>query len=139
MLALVLALLAAPALLVRTLRGGTDLPAGDHRLSWDGHDDEGRPAPPGYYLLTIESKSGGEAVRYDPSDSTGGELTQVSAARYDPAASAVRYALQKPSLLRIHLGLKGDGPLGREGPRRPTRCTTTGGTIDASATTPPPR
>ena len=98
-------------LLVRTLVAGSDLPAGDHRLSWDGRDDDGRTAPPGYYLLTIESKSGGEAVLYDPSDSTGGELTQVSAAGYDAGASAVRYALQKPSLLRIHLGLKGDGPL----------------------------
>ncbi len=98
-------------LLVRVLLKGEDLPAGDHRLTWDGRDDDGRVAPPGYYLLAIESEAGGKTVRYDPTEATGGELTQASAARYDAGRGLVSYALQKPSLLRIHLGLKDDGPL----------------------------
>jgi len=98
-------------LLVRVVLKGQDLPAGDHRLAWDGRDDDGRVAPPGYYVLTIESQAGGKTVRYDPTEATGGELTQASAARYDTGRGLVNYALQKPSLLRIHLGLKDDGPL----------------------------
>src|SRR5258708_3580912 len=39
--------------LIRALLKEEALPAGDHRLAWDGRDDGGRPAPPGYYLLTI--------------------------------------------------------------------------------------
>jgi hypothetical protein len=97
--------------LVRTLVKKEDLPAGDHRLAWDGRDDSGRRAPPGYYLLVIESVAGGETARYDPSETTGGDLTQASAVRFDRAAGLVRYAITRPALLRIHLGLKNDGPL----------------------------
>ena len=98
-------------LLVRTLVKNEDRPAGDQRVAWDGRDDSGRAAPPGYYLLVLESAAGGTVARYDPSDSTGGELTQASGVRFDREAGLVRYAVTKPALLRVQLGLKKDGPL----------------------------
>lgn len=45
--------------LVRTLFTGP-LPAGDHRLVWDGADERARPAPSGVYLLRLD---GGEDAR----------------------------------------------------------------------------
>jgi flagellar hook capping protein FlgD len=97
--------------LVRALLDGADLEAGDHTLSWDGRDDKGRPAPPAYYLLAIEAAAGGDKVRFDPSESTGGTLLAATDVKADAAKNVVRYALEKPSLVRILLGLKKDGPL----------------------------
>ena len=97
-------------LLVRSLEDD-DVPAGDRRLRWDGKDDLGRVAPPGYYLLTLEATGKDGTVRYDPSDATGGEATQAAAVAYDRAMGTVRYALQKPAIVRIQAGLKNDGPL----------------------------
>jgi hypothetical protein len=37
------------------------LPAGEHRLSWDGRDGQGRPVPPGVYFLRLESPDGSRA------------------------------------------------------------------------------
>ncbi len=96
--------------LVRALEQDADRPSGDHQIAWDGKDDTGREAPPGYYLLAIEARAGSEMVRYDPGESTGGEAFQA-AVGYDPGRRAVRYALQRPALVRILLGLKRDGPL----------------------------
>jgi len=45
-------------LLVRPQAVGSYLPAGDHRLSWDGGADVGRHMPPSTYPLTIVSKHG---------------------------------------------------------------------------------
>jgi len=97
--------------LVRTVQRVDELPAGDHRVAWDGSDDAQRLAPAGYYLLVIEAEKGGEKVVYDPTDATGGEIVQASAVGYDPRKGLVRYALTKPALVRIHLGLRNDGPL----------------------------
>src|SRR5206468_10880194 len=70
-------------LLVRFAQRPSELPAGDHRVSWDGRDDAGRSAPAGYYLLVVEAEGGGEKVVYDPTDTTGGEMMQASAIAYD--------------------------------------------------------
>ena len=40
--------------LVRTLIDGASWPAGRHNATWDGMDENGRPAPAGIYLATIE-------------------------------------------------------------------------------------
>jgi hypothetical protein len=29
--------------------------AGPHRVEWDGHDDDGRPAPAGVYLYVLHT------------------------------------------------------------------------------------
>jgi hypothetical protein len=101
----------ARGVLVRVLRPPADLAAGDQRLRWDGRDDEGRTAPAAYYLLVIEAESGGAKIRWDPAGTTGGEVIPATAVRYDPGAAAVRFALPKPALARILLGLKEDGPM----------------------------
>lgn len=41
--------------LMRTLIDGATQPAGRQRASWDGHDAEGRPAPAGIYLITLDA------------------------------------------------------------------------------------
>lgn len=46
---------------VRALAAGVRA-AGEHRLSWDGRDDEGRVAAPGLYFVRLQSE-GGSAVR----------------------------------------------------------------------------
>jgi len=97
--------------LVRTIQRSEPLPAGDHTIAWDGRDDQGRQAPPAYYLLGIDSEAGDTTARYDPSETTGGTLLQAAAVGFDPVKGLVHYALRRPSLVRIHLGLKGDGPL----------------------------
>jgi len=40
--------------LVRTLIDGASWPAGRQRVTWDGMDENGQPAPAGIYLCTIE-------------------------------------------------------------------------------------
>jgi hypothetical protein len=100
--------------LVRTLRAPAPLPAGDrHRLSWDGRDDEGRPAPPGYYTPALEIGAAGSRTRWDPAGLTGGSLSTATFLGYDAATGILRYAVTNPSLVRIHIGLNGDGPLMR--------------------------
>ncbi len=42
---------------VRRLTDAT-LPAGEHRLAWDGDDDAGRPLPSGPYLLHLVTGRG---------------------------------------------------------------------------------
>lgn len=101
----------ARGILVRTLRSPADLAPGDQRLSWDGRDDEGRTAPPAYYVLVLEAEAGDAKVRWDPTHSTGGDFVQASDIRYDAKAGAVRFALPKPALARVLLGLKEDGPV----------------------------
>ncbi len=97
--------------LVRTLDDKRAFPEGDQRIEWDGRDDSGRLAPPGYYLLTIDAESGGVNVRYDPTDSTGGKPFPAATASFDPASHLVRYALARSGIVQIRLGLKDDGPL----------------------------
>jgi flagellar hook assembly protein FlgD len=36
------------------------LPAGIHRLAWDGRDAGGRPLPPGIYFARLETDAGAE-------------------------------------------------------------------------------
>jgi hypothetical protein len=96
--------------LMARLMNEESVDAGDHRVTWGGFDDQGRRAPPGYYLLAIEAAAAGASVRYDPTDVTGGERINVRGARFDPIAGVVRYTINADALVRIHLGTKG-GPL----------------------------
>jgi hypothetical protein len=48
--------------LVRTLAAGS-LPAGHHRLTWDGRGDDGLPAASGVYLLSAEDGTRHHSVR----------------------------------------------------------------------------
>ena len=45
---------------VRYLEAGASLPAGVHRLAWDGRDAAGRPAAPGVYFASLDA--GGETA-----------------------------------------------------------------------------
>ena len=47
---------------VRTLASGMS-GAGLHQLTWDGRDSEGRPSPPGLYLIRVESMGRSMAKR----------------------------------------------------------------------------
>lgn len=46
--------------MVRDLHQGS-LPAGDHRLAWNGSDDAGRPVAAGSYLVRLETPAGAQA------------------------------------------------------------------------------
>jgi hypothetical protein len=46
--------------LVRRVQDGGVLPAGTHRLAWDGRDEGGRDVPPGVYFATVSA--GGESA-----------------------------------------------------------------------------
>lgn len=47
---------------VRTLARGAHA-AGAQDVRWDGHDDQGRPAPPGVYLCRLRALDRSEAIR----------------------------------------------------------------------------
>jgi hypothetical protein len=100
----------ARGVLVRELPTSS-LDASDHRVAWDGDDDQNRHAPAGYYLLVIQARNGDQTEVYDPTDSTGGDAVTASAVGYDASKYLVRYALTRPALVRIHLGLTNGGPL----------------------------
>jgi len=98
-------------LLVRTLSKGQPATRGTQTLSWNGRDDAGREVPDGYYLLMLRATLGDKTAVWDPSEATGGSLMTATAVKYDAGKGLISYALSKPALVRVHLGLKGDGPL----------------------------
>jgi len=49
--------------LVRAVSGGEESGAGTHTLIWDGHDDAGRPAPSGVYVVRLTAGARSAAGR----------------------------------------------------------------------------
>jgi hypothetical protein len=97
---------------VRSLGSAAVLPAGAHRVAWDGRDERGRPVPPEAYTYAIEvTDAAGAQVRWDVTDSTGGEEVPVERVRWEPESDALRYALPEPARVRIRIGMEPPGPL----------------------------
>jgi hypothetical protein len=97
---------------IRRVESRGELPAGDHKLIWDGRDEAGRPVPPEAYHYTLAARSAdGREVVHDLTDTTGGETLNVGALGYDAKAKRVTYVL--PALARVNLrvGLAEGGPL----------------------------
>lgn len=96
--------------LVRRVEGG-ELSAGDHAITWDGHDVRKRPVPPEAYVYTITATTAdGQRVTHDLTDLTGGEALTVKAPRWDPKTGQVHYVLDKPARVNIRFGLQEGGP-----------------------------
>lgn len=93
--------------LVRTLVAGERQEAGEHRAAWDGRDDEGRVVPDEAYTFTVETGSGD---RYDPEATTGGEVGDLTDARFDRQGGTVTYRLPAASRVLMRLGVR-NGPM----------------------------
>ncbi len=93
--------------LVRTLADAAPRDAGEHRDAWDGRDDGGRTVPDEAYLFTIETASGGV---FDPTTFSGGEVDDVTSARYDAEAGTFLYRLPAPARVLVRLGIE-SGPM----------------------------
>jgi hypothetical protein len=93
--------------LVRSLLGGERQEAGSHRVGWDGRDWEGKVVPNEAYMFTVETGSG---EVYDPTVTSGGEVGDLTDARFDRQAGTVTYRLPAASRVLIRLGIR-NGPM----------------------------
>jgi FlgD Ig-like domain len=93
--------------LVATVVDGEERDAGSHREAWNGRDWESRLVPDEAYTFTVETSSG--AV-YDPGTFSGGEVGDLSDARFDRDAGTVGYRLPAVSRVLIRLGVA-NGPM----------------------------
>ncbi len=93
--------------LVRTLVESAPREAGVQREAWNGCDDGGRIVPDEAYLFTVETGSGGV---WDPTTFSGGEVDDVTAARYDPESGTFVYKLPAPARVLVRLGIE-SGPM----------------------------
>ena len=92
--------------LVRTLVKEQAQDAGTHQITWDGQDEEQRVVPNEAYTLTIETTSGSI---YDPTTFSGGVVSDIKTARFNPGGSVV-YQLPAAARVLIRLGIH-NGPL----------------------------
>lgn len=93
--------------LVRTLVDGERQEAGARQARWDGRDWQGRVVPDEAYTFTVETGSG--AV-FDPTVTSGGEVGDLTDARFDRQAGTVSYSLPAASRVLIRLGVR-NGPM----------------------------
>lgn len=97
---------------VRVIESKGELAAGEHALTWDGRDVRGRTVPAEAYVYTLHAEGrGGAQTDWDVTDSTVGQDAQLSAVEWNAAKGTVTYALERPSRVRIRIGLQNDGPL----------------------------
>jgi len=96
--------------LVRLVDAG-QLPAGEHRLTWDGLDGKGRAVPPEAYVYTlIAVNERGDRVIHDLTDITGGEAVAAKDVQWNAASGALDYRLEKPARVNVRFGLANGGP-----------------------------
>lgn len=96
--------------LVKLIEGGR-LQPGEHTLSWNGLDSQGRPVPNEAYTYTVSADPrNGKRVIHDLTDLTGGEALKVEDVEWDAKAGVVRYRLDKPARVNIRFGLPDGGP-----------------------------
>lgn len=93
--------------LVRTLVDGEEQEAGARRVAWDGRDQQGRVVPNEAYTFTVETGSGDV---YDPTVTTGGEVGDLTDARFDRESGTMTYRLPAASRVLVRLGVS-NGPM----------------------------
>lgn len=93
--------------LVRTVLDGERQDAGARQVTWDGRDREGRVVPDEAYTFTVETGSGDV---YDPTASSGGEVGDLTDARFDRQVGTLNYRLPAASRVLIRLGVR-NGPM----------------------------
>ncbi len=97
---------------IRAITTPKELLSGDQLLSWDGRDERGRPVPPEAYVYTLTATSAdGRGAEYDLTDLSGDRELAPQIARWDPAASLIRYDLPSNARVKIRAGLANSGPL----------------------------
>jgi hypothetical protein len=93
--------------LVRTVVDGERQEAGARQARWDGRDWQGKLVPDEAYTFTVETGSGDV---YDPTVTSGGEVADLTDARFDRQAGTVSYSLPAASRVLIRLGVR-NGPM----------------------------
>lgn len=93
--------------LVQTLIDGARQKGGVHEVTWNGKDWQGRAVPDEAYTFTVET-GGGDV--YDPSVVSGGEVGDLTDARFDRQAGTMTYRLPAASRVLIRLGVR-NGPM----------------------------
>ncbi|HRQ65187.1 MAG TPA: FlgD immunoglobulin-like domain containing protein [Xanthomonadaceae bacterium] len=97
-------------LLVRRIRA--DLDAGEHAVTWDGRDDQGRLLPDEAYHYTLAATGEDDhSVVHDLTDLTGGERLRVEDVAWDAESGVLSYRLPRPARVNVRLGLVNHGPL----------------------------
>lgn len=92
---------------VQTVVDGARQQGGVHEVTWNGKDWQGRVAPDEAYTFTVETGAGDV---YDPSVVSGGEVGDLTDARFDRQAGTVTYRLPAASRVLIRLGVR-NGPM----------------------------
>lgn len=110
--------------LIREFPADSTLVAGNHRLTWDGRDSAGNIVRDEAYFFVIEAatsttddnaaeprKNEGQVVaRYDPLESSGGELVNPQEFHFKPQENSIEYVLPRPCRVRIRAGVD-EGPM----------------------------
>lgn len=87
--------------------------AGRHTLAWDGLDLKGRRVPPEAYRYVLLAKSArtGETSIYPAAPPGDRTRTVWLQATWSPDTGTIDYQLDRPSRVRVRVGLENDGPL----------------------------
>lgn len=89
------------------------LQPGTHALAWDGRDLDGNRVPPEAYryVLIAKSERSDQVFRHDPAQARDDFESDWLDASWSRDTKTVDYRLEKPSRVRIRIGLRNDGPL----------------------------
>jgi FlgD Ig-like domain len=90
-------------------RSAKGLAAGDHALTWDGHDGSGKPVPAEAYTYTLKASNAKGRSVHDLTDLTGGQPIAAKDVRWDAASGRIHYYLDTPARVNLRLGLE-SGP-----------------------------
>ncbi|MEM8500315.1 MAG: hypothetical protein AAF542_20035 [Pseudomonadota bacterium] len=88
------------------------LPAGEHKMFWDGKDLTGNALPNEayHYVLVAETANGEEQV-FDLTDTVEDEFIEVKSIDYDPDEKIISYRIDRKARVNIRIGLRDNGPL----------------------------
>ena len=97
---------------VREIESAGILKPGEHQLSWDGHDGNGKAVPGEAYHYTLEAKSeDGSTITHDLTDITVGDVYAVKDVNWDKEKNKLQYTLTKPARINLRAGISNHGPL----------------------------
>jgi hypothetical protein len=98
--------------LVRVVVDQARQTAGAQKVTWNGHDLDGRIVPNEAYLFTIEARGQtGTMGVYDPMTFSGGEPFDLGAAQVSRETGTLSYRLSQPSRVLVRIGIPGSALL----------------------------
>jgi len=111
---------------VRQLLDKVDYEAGDHKIEWDGRDDEANLVPNEAYTLVFTATNENSTHIDDPASYSGGEI--IPNIKWNRTTeTSLSYQLPAPARVLVRMGVT-DGPMVRE--LRHWRPSVTGKVVD---------